>query len=246
MHQCQSCGMPLTADSPLFAHHADGSINPHYCSYCYKDGAFTQDITLEDMIKQSIPYVVQNNPSLTEAIAQNMMEKTLPYLARWCKQPAPDFAKLVQVSHVEPFVVHGMVHVGLYMHIGGVFENLWNWVEQHKLTVSCGIAIYHDDPFRVAPDQCRSDACVEGLQSLPKDMGSVREIHIAGGSYLCYRHIGDYSGLEGIYTQLCNWLNEQQQYCLSEEKSIFERYLNCPSNTAPQDLITDIYIPLID
>ena len=42
---CQSCGMPLTNE--VLGTNADGSKNEDYCIYCYKDGKFTQDCTME-------------------------------------------------------------------------------------------------------------------------------------------------------------------------------------------------------
>ena len=42
---CQSCGMPLTRE--ILGTNADGSQNEDYCIYCYKDGKFQQDCTME-------------------------------------------------------------------------------------------------------------------------------------------------------------------------------------------------------
>ena len=38
---CQSCGMPMKKDPLHGGSNADGSKSADYCSYCYKDGAFT-------------------------------------------------------------------------------------------------------------------------------------------------------------------------------------------------------------
>ena len=48
MKFCQSCGMPLTDE--ILGTNADGTNNEDYCIYCYKDGGFTQDMTMEQMI----------------------------------------------------------------------------------------------------------------------------------------------------------------------------------------------------
>lgn len=45
---CQSCGMPMTEEAH-FATNADGSRNEDYCCYCYENGAFKQDCTMEEM-----------------------------------------------------------------------------------------------------------------------------------------------------------------------------------------------------
>lgn len=83
---CQSCGMPMqTADQ--FGTNADGSANQEYCCYCYKDGAFVQDCTMEGMIEHCIKYLDEFNGasdtqfSKEEAIAQ--MKKFFPMLKRW-------------------------------------------------------------------------------------------------------------------------------------------------------------------
>lgn len=43
---CQSCGMPLTDECR--GTNADGTPNVDYCMYCYKDGAFTGNFSMED------------------------------------------------------------------------------------------------------------------------------------------------------------------------------------------------------
>lgn len=85
---CQSCGMPMqTAD--LFGTNADGTLNQDYCCYCYKDGAFVQDCTMDEMIAHCIKFLDEFNEacgtklSNEEAIAQ--MRKHFPTLKRWAK-----------------------------------------------------------------------------------------------------------------------------------------------------------------
>lgn len=46
---CQSCGMPLSQEH--YSKNADGSVNTEYCAYCYKDGVFTSDVSMEGMIE---------------------------------------------------------------------------------------------------------------------------------------------------------------------------------------------------
>lgn len=83
---CQSCGMPLRTPE-LFGTNQDGSPNQEYCCYCYKDGAFTSDCTMDEMIAHCIQYLGEFNKdshtqfSKEEAIAQ--MQKYFPTLKRW-------------------------------------------------------------------------------------------------------------------------------------------------------------------
>lgn len=82
---CQSCGMPLTEEH--FGTNKDGSANTEYCTYCYKDGEFTSDITMEEMIEHCVQYLDEFNKdsekqfTKEEAIAQ--MKEFFPHLKRW-------------------------------------------------------------------------------------------------------------------------------------------------------------------
>lgn len=82
---CQSCGMPMSAEHN--STNKDGSVNTTYCNYCYKDGEFTSDVTMDEMILKCAEYVDEfNKDSNTkytkdEAIAE--MKKHFPTLLRW-------------------------------------------------------------------------------------------------------------------------------------------------------------------
>ena len=45
---CQSCGMPMTKDPQGGGTNADGSKNLKYCSYCYQNGEFSFNGTVEE------------------------------------------------------------------------------------------------------------------------------------------------------------------------------------------------------
>jgi AraC family transcriptional regulator len=54
---------------------------------------------------------------------------------------------------------------------------------------------------------------------------------------------GPYSGLEAAYTALFgNWLPESGEE--PADAPCYELYLNSPMDTAPEDLITEICLPL--
>ena len=65
---CQSCGMPLTEE--LKGTNADGSRNEDYCIYCYKDGAFTQDCSMEEMIEFCAQFVDEMNKNMPKPMSQ--------------------------------------------------------------------------------------------------------------------------------------------------------------------------------
>lgn len=85
---CQSCGMPMQT-AELLGTEKDGAANRDYCCYCYKDGAFVQDCTMEGMIEHCIQFLDEFNGACDtqytkeEAIAQ--MRAYFPRLKRWAK-----------------------------------------------------------------------------------------------------------------------------------------------------------------
>ena len=53
---CQSCGMNLKS-AEEFGTNADGTKNTEYCHYCYQNGAFTQNVTMEEMMEINLQYI---------------------------------------------------------------------------------------------------------------------------------------------------------------------------------------------
>lgn len=83
---CQSCGMPLTANE-LHGTNNDQSMNEDYCVYCYKDGAFTQDCTMDEMIDHCVQFLDEFNKDaeqkMTKEQAIAQMKQFFPTLKRW-------------------------------------------------------------------------------------------------------------------------------------------------------------------
>ena len=82
MKFCQSCGMPLGPGTELGTE-ADGSASPDYCSYCYKNGRFAGEMTMEEMIDFCAPMMAQSNPGMTQEQAKAQMHQFFPMLKRW-------------------------------------------------------------------------------------------------------------------------------------------------------------------
>lgn len=82
---CQSCGMPLTDENK--GSNTDGSKNEDYCIYCYRDGKFTQDFNMNQMIEFCAQFTDQMNKeagwNFTPEQAKEQMRKFFPYLKRW-------------------------------------------------------------------------------------------------------------------------------------------------------------------
>ena len=80
---CQSCSMPIDKEE-LFGTDTNGSKNEEYCTYCYKDGKFTDGIdNLDAYIEHSLQFAAQ--AGMTEEQMREHCKKVLPTLKRWKK-----------------------------------------------------------------------------------------------------------------------------------------------------------------
>ena len=80
---CQSCAMPLS-DS-CCGTNADGSKSSEYCKYCYENGRFLKEQTLEEKIESNIKFWVDEENGITEEIARQKLSELFPTLKRWKK-----------------------------------------------------------------------------------------------------------------------------------------------------------------
>lgn len=78
---CQSCGMNMGESD--YGTNADGSFNREYCKYCFANGGFVKNQTLEESIESCIPFLVQDGTCKTEEEAREMLKKEMPKLKRW-------------------------------------------------------------------------------------------------------------------------------------------------------------------
>jgi len=82
---CQSCGMPMGTTDEMYGTNSDGSKNKDYCKYCFDNGEYTSNATMEEMVDFCTPHVISANPSMSEDDARKMMQSFLPTLKRWKK-----------------------------------------------------------------------------------------------------------------------------------------------------------------
>lgn len=77
---CQSCAMPLTSDDML-ATEKDGTVNPDYCKWCYKDGEFIDNCSMEQYIDKCSEFADQ--AGMTKDEMKAYCTKVFPTLKRW-------------------------------------------------------------------------------------------------------------------------------------------------------------------
>ena len=81
---CQSCAMSLTEEK-YYGTNNDSSKNEDYCIFCFKNGNFTYEITLNEMVDKGIDFLKRfgglNNRN-TEGIRE-MLNIMYSGLKRW-------------------------------------------------------------------------------------------------------------------------------------------------------------------
>lgn len=80
-HYCQSCGMMFTAPDQ-HGHEADGAEVEDFCRWCYDDGAYTYETTMEDMIEDCAPRMAEAMGWTVDESA-SLLGAVLPTLKRW-------------------------------------------------------------------------------------------------------------------------------------------------------------------
>jgi len=124
------------------------------------------------------------------------------------------------------------------------WQRLWNYVREENLFAPEveHICVYHDDPKVTEQDKLRTDVCLV-LPRVGKPKGEVGVKEVPGGKYAVFRYQGPYENLRAVYdTIYAKWIPEKG-YKLGDTPG-FEKYLNHPDHTEPENLITEIYIPV--
>ena len=96
---------------------------------------------------------------------------------------------------------------------------------------------------KVTPaEKLRTDVCmVMPVQVAPK--GDVGFKTLPAGRYAIFLYKGSYDNLQAVYDTIYGKYLPEMECTLRDEASA-ERYLNDPCKTAPEELLTEIYIPV--
>jgi AraC family transcriptional regulator len=104
--------------------------------------------------------------------------------------------------------------------------------------------IGHDNPNIIDEDKLRFDACITWDDKTVKPEGEILSKIIEGGKYAMFLHKGAYESLKATYNEIGDWVVESGLDV--RDLPMFEKYLNRdPRRTKPENLKTEIYVPLI-
>lgn len=125
---------------------------------------------------------------------------------------------------------------------GGTWGRLIQYAAQNNLPMvdPCPLCIYHDDPKVTAPEKLRTDVCMV-LPSKGIAKGEVGVKQIPAGRCAVFIYKGSYANLRAVYDTIYAQLIPEMGCTMRDEPS-YERYMNDPCTTAPEDLLTEISI----
>jgi AraC family transcriptional regulator len=150
-------------------------------------------------------------------------------------------AKIKEIKPIPVVYIHA---IGDYNNVGPSWEKLAKFMKEKKL-FSFGmdfIGVSYDDPSVTETEKLRYDACIT-IKKEVKPEGEVGYKVLDGGLYAIFRHTGPYENFSKTYDQIyLSWL-PGSGYELRDAPPL-EFYLNDPDRTKPENLKTDIYIPV--
>jgi AraC family transcriptional regulator len=155
-----------------------------------------------------------------------------------------DIAMNVTIEDMPELRVATVHHVGPYNRISEAFERLGMIAGSAGLLREGAImlGIYYDDPETTPAEHLQSDAgiTVHKSAALPGGLG---ETTLPAGKYARTTHLGSYETLGDTWSRLMGeWLPSSGKRVGSG--SSYEVYRNNPSNAAPADLRTHLYLPI--
>lgn len=149
----------------------------------------------------------------------------------------------IRIETIAPKTVAYLRHRGPYDTCGETWAKLMPLLgERGYLGQADILGLCHDDPESTPPEEVCYDACVEVKDGF-EPFENLDLQTIAGGTFAVTTHQGPYNTIGTTYAALFGrWL--PQSGLELRDHPPFEIYLNDPEGTEPEELLTDIYMPL--
>ena len=153
----------------------------------------------------------------------------------------------VSVQHLPEKRVIAAAHRGPYNTISAAFARLDDCLKQGGVSVDAClemVALYYDDPELVPAAELTADAGVVVRDGTVVPAG-LHLVCIPAGVYASTLHQGPYNRLADTWARFMGGWLVSNGHNLGSGPS-YERYLNTPMNAAPNELRTELFLPLAE
>lgn len=153
----------------------------------------------------------------------------------------------IEIIEVLPQLVLGMRQKGAYRDIPAMLGELYIYSMSHQgIQNGPPVFICHEgsvEEVMVANEAGDADMEVALPVEGPVECedGPIKTYELPGGRMVKVQHRGPYEGCGPTYTRLFAWIEEQG---LDVTGPVREVYLNDPTQVKPEELLTEIYVPI--
>jgi AraC family transcriptional regulator len=169
-------------------------------------------------------------------------ETRAPALFRRAEQPHE--ALEISARRMPAMRVAFARHVGAYDEVGEAWQRIMAWAMRAGAfgPQFRPLGIVHDDPEITPPQSLRYDAAIV-VGEAAKPQGDIGVMELPEREYASAVHRGPYSTLYETYARICGeWVAPNGRE-LAAAPTV-EVYRNNPQHTKPEELVTEIYMPL--
>ncbi len=174
-------------------------------------------------------------------------EKKLQAISNYVKEKTLQPKSIpVEIKTIQPLSVAFVRHIGPYQDLSTVWFELIKEISMpHFLSEkTLKISIPYDSHETTPEDKLRYDACVT-INDLPnfKPKGAIGLQTLHGGKYAVIAHHGPLETIDKTYEYLFGvWLSESHYEPADYPNFMLHRKI--PFQTAPEELVTEIYLPI--
>ena len=152
----------------------------------------------------------------------------------------------VVIKNVEPRLVVGMRKRGTYAQIRPMLAGVRKYIEAHGAKVVGPSAfVCHETPKEIVRANLQHNADVEVVIPVSGAIEGNQEIdcyELPGGPMAKITHKGPYEKSAAAYKTLFAWIAENHKKVAGPTREV---YLNDPRKVVPEELLTDIYAPVM-
>ncbi|QDU35032.1 DNA gyrase inhibitor [Poriferisphaera corsica] len=151
-----------------------------------------------------------------------------------------------EIKDIAEIPIAYMSHKGDYNEMATVWQRFMPLIASNNLITpeTKFLGVYYDDPGETPAEQLRSEVCITVPASF-KPFDNIQYRTIPAGKYAVFLYKGPYEDSPEFYGKIYHeWIPNSGH--TPSETPCFERYLNSPEDTAPEELLTEIYVSLED